>query len=175
MTPDMSATLMIAGMTAAIAIAVIILLLFGRRGGARLPVVPKPVLTRAEIAFYHRLVRVASRIDGIDIFPQVSMGAVMDAARGIDQSTRRAVRNRFDRKIIDFVVVDSDTNVLLIIELDDSTHDTLRDRDRDSITRSAGYDTMRIRGRASRDDGEIDRALRQHLLKNHPERWFTAS
>lgn len=129
----------------------------------RLPIVPTPVLTKAEIAFYRRLVRIVSRMQGVDIFPQVAMGAILDAERTMDQNARRALRNRFDRKIIDFVLVDDETNVLLIVELDDSTHDSQKDRARDEITRAAGYTTMRIRGKAARDDGEIERMLRSHL------------
>jgi hypothetical protein len=146
-----------------LALVLVAVLMRASGGGSSLPVFPKPVLTRAEIAFYHRLVRVLGGIGGVDVFPQVAMGAIMDAQKGLDQKTRMSVRNRFDRKIIDFVIVDAETRVLLIVELDDSTHETSKDRARDEITAAAGHRTMRIRGRAARDDAEIERMLRAHL------------
>lgn len=127
------------------------------------PVRPKPVMTKAEIIFYERVVRAVTNIGGIDVFPQVAMGAVLEVKNSVEKNQRRAVRNRFDRKIMDFVIVDAETNVLLIIELDDSTHDSARDKARDRITESAGYPTMRIRGKAARSDEEIERQIRNYL------------
>lgn len=150
---------------AAVSLVAVVLLTWAFRGrrAHRLPVVPKPVLTKAEVAFYRRLVRAAAQIGGIDVFPQVAMGAIMDAERGLEAGTRQSVRNRFDRKIVDFVIVDDDANVLLLVELDDRTHDAAKDRLRDEITAAAGYSTMRIRGREARDAMEIERQLRIHL------------
>lgn len=156
------------GMATVVAVVVLTVVLLtvlmkGRGGGSSLPVFPTPVLTKAEIAFYHRLVRVLGRIGGVDVFPQVAMGAIMDVQKNLDQNVRMSIRNRFDRKIIDFVVVDAETRVLLIVELDDSTHESAKDRARDEITAAAGHRTMRIRGRAARDDAEIERQIRAHL------------
>lgn len=130
---------------------------------ARHPVRSKPVMTKAEIIFYQRVVRAVTNIGGIDVFPQVAMGAVLEVKNSVDKNQRRAVRNRFDRKIMDFVIVDAETNVLLIIELDDSTHDMTRDKARDRITESAGYPTMRIRGKEARSDEEVERQIRNYL------------
>lgn len=163
MMPDTRTLMFIGGAVAVIAVVMLLVVALRRGGGPRLPVFPTPVLTKAEIAFHSRLARIVARIDGIQVFPQVAMGAIMDADRNMEKGARQSVRNRFDRKIVDFVIVDRDTNVLLLIELDDSTHDFQRDRDRDEITRSAGYGTMRIRGKAARDDNEIERLLRAHL------------
>lgn len=127
------------------------------------PIEPRPVMTQAELAFYRRLTPVLERIGGVDVFAQVSMGAIMEVSRSMEQSQRRALRNRFDRKVVDFVVTDEQSNVLLLIELDDRTHDADRDGARDQMTRSAGYPTLRIRGRAARDGAEIERLVRTHL------------
>lgn len=158
---------MVLAVTAALVVVVAIALMayaMSRRSGEpRLPVFATPILTRSEIAFHRKLVAAARRIGGVDVFAQVAMGAVMDADKSLDQNTRRSVRNRFDRKIIDFVIVDAQTNVLLLVELDDSTHEAQRDRDRDAITRAAGHATMRIRGKAAKDDAEIERMVRAHL------------
>jgi very-short-patch-repair endonuclease len=140
---------------------------FGRRPRRALPVHPTPVLTQAEVRFHGVLVAAVARIGGLSVFPQVAMGAILDADRNLDPDFRRNVRNRFDRKIVDFVVVDARTNVVLIVELDDSTHDGDRDRARDEITASAGYATMRIRGRSARDAAHVEAEVRRHL-RNHP-------
>ena len=134
-----------------------------RSGGRSTPIEPRPVLTQAELAFYRKLVPVLERIGGVDVFSQVSMGAIMEVSRSIEQKERRAIRNRFDRKVVDFVVTDLSSNVLLLVELDDRTHDGDRDSARDAMTRSAGYPTMRIHGKAARDPMEIERLIRAHL------------
>lgn len=157
-----------APLLAVVTLAVLGLRLALRRTVPRaLPVHPTPVLTQAEIRFHAVLVAAVARIGGMSVFPQVAMGAILDADRNLEADFRRNVRNRFDRKIVDFVIVDARTNVLLIVELDDSTHDGDRDRARDEITRSAGYATMRIRGRSARDAAHVEAELRRHL-RNHP-------
>lgn len=128
------------------------------------PIEPRPVMTPAELAFYRRLTPALERIGGVHVFAQVSMGAIMEVSRSMEQSQRRALRSRFDRKVVDFVVTDEQSNVLLLIELDDRTHDADRDSARDRMTRSAGYPTLRIRGRPARDRAEIERLVRAHLL-----------
>ena len=135
------------------------------RGRPAFPVMPKKVLTTSELAFYRKLINALDRIGGVDVMPQVSMAAIMDTRKGIDAQEARATRNRFDRKIIDFVVVDADTNVLLIIELDDWSHEGREENDRlrDSITASAGYKTLRIKGKTAKDEREIERQIRQLL------------
>ena len=158
-----SSNIMIACVALAALVALLLVAIIRRRGEPRLPVIARPVMTKAEIAFFRHLVRAADAIGGVDVFPQVSMGAIMEVERGNDRSVQLSVRNRFDRKIVDFLVVDADTRVKLIVELDDRTHDAAKDRERDAITASAGYRTLRIRGAAARDPREVERLVRAHL------------
>lgn len=92
-------------------------------------------MTKNEAAMYHRLVQALP--DKV-IFAQVSFGALL-TARG------RAARNRFDRKIADFVVCDKALQVLAIIELDDSSHRgrEAHDAARDKLLQDAGYRVIR--------------------------------
>lgn len=92
-------------------------------------------LTKNEAAMYNRLVQVLP--DKV-IFAQVSFGALL-TARG------RATRNRFDRKIADFVVCDKALQVLAVIELDDSSHRGRESKDaaRDKLLIDAGYRVLR--------------------------------
>ena len=132
---------------------VVLVAVFGTVGKGRAKVgriVAKPLMTQREIAFWH-LLRVAA--DPLHVAPQVAMGALLRAAGGERQ---RATRNRFDRKIVDFVLLDDDGGVRLLIELDDRTHHAGRDAIRDKMVSSAGYKPLRVNGATARD---------LHLLK----------
>lgn len=92
-------------------------------------------LTKNEGAMYHRLVQ--SLPDHV-VFAQVSFGALLTARS-------RATRNRFDRKVADFVVCDKALQVLAIIELDDWSHRgrEFNDAARDKLLQDAGYRVIR--------------------------------
>lgn len=57
----------------------------------------------------------------------------------------QATRNRFDRKVADFVLCSQQLNVIAIIELDDWSHKgrEQQDADRDAMLKNAGYTTVR--------------------------------
>ncbi len=56
-----------------------------------------------------------------------------------------AIRRRFGWRYADFVICQSYTlEILLLIELDDRTHDARQDHRRDAITKAAGYQTLRF-------------------------------
>jgi very-short-patch-repair endonuclease len=83
------------------------------------------------------------------------------------------VRNRFDRKIADFVVCDSSKlEIVAIVELDDRTHSSAKDRYRDDLTKAAGYQTIRFQSRQKPTETEIA-ALFKHSealsLSNQPD------
>lgn len=96
---------------------------------------PRAPLTNREQAMYHRL---RSTLPEHIILAQVSLGALLTA-----QS--HAARNRFNQKIADFVVCTPAFDVIAVIELDDSSHKTRRDRDaaRDAMLARAGIRTIR--------------------------------
>lgn len=93
------------------------------------------VLTKNEAAMYHRLVQALP--DKL-ILAQVSFGALLTARS-------KGARNRFDRKMADFVVCDKALQVLAIIELDDISHRGKEGRDaaRDKLLLDAGYRVIR--------------------------------
>ena len=83
-----------------------------------------------------------------------------------EQSTQRGevCRNRFDRKIVDFVAFEPITGkIAFLIEIDDSSHNTARDAERDAITESAGYITIRHPARAKVTHAAIAATLRPYL------------
>lgn len=125
------------------------------------PYAPKRLMTDHEKAFFPKLERAASRLGGYRVFPQVAMSAIIDTHRDLAQSARLATRNTFDRKIIDFVIVDENMHVVMIVELDDRTHRSDKDARRDSITAGAGYATVRLRNGRKITIDQIERELRR--------------
>jgi hypothetical protein len=117
---------------------------------------PKPLLTPNEVEFFHRLERA---LPNYHVFPQVAFGAILDVDGKKDSFP---IRNRFSQKIADFVVCERDTlAVVALVELDDRTHDADRDRDRDEITKAAGYQTIRFPSRRKPTVAEIAALVQQ--------------
>lgn len=130
-------------------IAIVAAALLGGPAGRRLPrVAAKPLMTGNEIRFW-RLLRPAAA--PLHVAPQVAMGALLKVAGSSDRRDWRSARNRFDRKVVDFALIDDNGDVQLLVELDDRMHDQARDRQRDSMTAQAGYRTLRVQGVVARD------------------------
>jgi very-short-patch-repair endonuclease len=123
--------------TAIIVIAIIFLALkkLGNRKAPGSTIKAKEFLTHREQAMLNRLI---SSLPENLIFAQVSFGALLKA-------TTQAERNKFDRKIADFVICDKTLKPMAVIELDDSSHakKKQKDNDRDSMLRLAGYRVIR--------------------------------
>jgi very-short-patch-repair endonuclease len=123
----------------------VVLILLPRGSGPRAThqYSPKPLLTANEKEFFARL---DEAVPEYLIQSQVAMGALMNGthAEGKDFATR----STFDRKIVDFVLLDDKLDVVLLIELDDRTHKASKDTARDAMTRQAGYATLRFESRA---------------------------
>lgn len=62
-------------------------------------------------------------------------------------TTSKTTRNRFDKKVADFVLCDNKFKVLAVIELDDTSHKGKEHDDvqRDAMLKNAGYKTLRYR------------------------------
>ena len=106
---------------------------------------PQPILTANEREFYHRLTRA---LPNHPIFPQVAFSALIAVDGRLSERQQFAIRRRFGWKYADFVICAPYTlDVLLIIELDDRTHDASSDRQRDAMTKAAGYQTLRFQSK----------------------------
>lgn len=117
------------------------------------PITAKPLMTDNELEFFNRLQRA---LPAYQVFPQVSLGALLTVDENVLAKARAGVRNRFDRKIADFVVCERESlKVLALIELDDKTHKADADRKRDEITKAAGYQTFRFQSKKKPSEGEI--------------------
>lgn len=95
----------------------------------------KPVMTAREQQMY-RLLQTA--LPECTVLAQVAFSALV-TAKGW------ANRNRFDRKVADFVLCSQQLNVIAVIELDDRSHlgRERQDGERDAMLRLAGYVTLR--------------------------------
>lgn len=102
-------------------------------------VASKRILTNSEAFNLERIIEILP--DGVMICPQVSFNAFIDCKK-------MTLRNQFNRKSVDFLVLDNDFNPLIIIECDDDSHQSkkvrMRDLQRDHIAAAAGIPTLRI-------------------------------
>jgi hypothetical protein len=119
----------------------------------------KPLLTPNETEFFCRLQRA---LPAYQVFPQVSFAAFITDDGRLSSNARWSVRAKFDRKISDFVVCDRNTLIVVaLVELDDRTHTASADRQRDAITKAAGYQTIRFQSKQKPTEADI-RALFRH-------------
>ena len=116
----------------------------------------KPLLTANEAEFFGRL---RAALPEHLIFPQVSLGALLQPAAGKDRSTAYRIRNTFAQKIADFVIADQDLRILAVVELDDRTHSKTRDEQRDNMLHTAGYKVVRWQSKARPDTAEIRQGI----------------
>lgn len=149
---------------AVIALFVAAIMVLKRMGGrelSRLKVRSKPLMTPAE----RRVCLMIERaMPGARVHAQVSMGAIMQPAKGLSKSDWWTTFNKFSSKRVDFVVEDPHSGeIIILVELDDRTHNRRSDRDRDGLTRHAGYTTVRLpageRPTQSSVTGHIEAAL----------------
>lgn len=131
-----------------------------RRAAPLWPVYARPVLTEAERGFYARL-RVA--VPQYAVLCQVQISRFVEVKNVAD---RLGIRNRYDRLSADFVLCAEDFRPLLVVELDDSSHDRpaqrTRDARKDAVLAAAGVPIVRFRGTVSGDRirEDVSKALR---------------
>jgi hypothetical protein len=115
----------------------------------------RSLMTAREREFI-RLLRLA--LPNAEIHAQVAMGALVEVVGG-----GRAARNRFDRKVLDYVVCSSAGTVLYAIELDDRSHlsESAKKRDavKNEVCAAAGlrlvrYSSLKVHASVLRSDFE---------------------
>lgn len=130
-------------------IAAVMLARATNRGSSKRPtysVRARRFLTDREIEFMRRLDQALGDA-AVHICPQVSFDSILQAI-GDDASGRESLRARYKQKRVDFALMDAKAAVILIVEVDDSTHDGRmaqeKDAFRDDLMASAGIPTLRI-------------------------------
>jgi hypothetical protein len=160
--PILTDPLNLAALAALIALTLALLLLRGRKPWlARIQ--RKALLTPNETEFFQRLQRA---LPSYHVFPQVSFAALLTDDGKLSAKARWSVRAKFDRKIADFVICERGTlKVAALIELDDCTHNSMKDLKRDAITKAAGYQTIRFQSKQKPTEAEIA------ALFKHAQAW----
>jgi hypothetical protein len=109
------------------------------------------LLTAAEAAFYPVLVEAAKAgPQGCLVMCKVRLGDLVKPKRGLDRSRSTTLRNRANQKHVDFVVVRaSDFGVVAAVELDDSSHQRAKVKERDGFVdgalEAAGVRVVRVK------------------------------
>ena len=111
----------------------------------------RPLMTDNELEFHFRLTKA---LPNFLIFPQVSMQALLEAASN-DRKTAHADRLRIAQQRADYVVCDPAGQVIVVIELDDRTHDRKKDAIRDKRLAQAGIPTIRYESKQRPTLGKI--------------------
>lgn len=95
----------------------------------------KPVITRFETKMFQRL---KQALPDHHVLAQVAFSSLIT-------SDYMPTRNKFNRKVTDFVILNSHLDVVCIIELDDPSHLGKEDEDakRDAMLIQAGYQVIR--------------------------------
>ena len=123
----------------AIAALILFFAMLAMRGNAKsrapLRLHRKPVMTAREQQMYHLL---QTALPECTVLAQVAFSALV-TAKGW------ANRNRFDRKVADFVLCSQQLNVIAVIELDDNSHAgrERQHKERDAMPKLAAYATLR--------------------------------
>ena len=138
----MNSSAIIVGIVLLAIVVVVAQLLGGGKGIGGLPVEARALMTDME---RRTIDYIEAAIPNARVHAQVSMGALLRPKPGLDKSTWQRTLNRFTSRRVDYVVEDrASGRIMLLIELDDRTHNAGKDRDRDRLTARAGYTTVRL-------------------------------
>ncbi|GAA5337546.1 DUF2726 domain-containing protein [Thermus antranikianii] len=127
------------------------------------------VLTPAELAFFKVLEGVVP--SGVKVWPKVRWIDFLNIS--LTSEGRQAALNRVVAKHVDFLLVDAETaRPLLVIELDDQSHDREdrqeRDRFLEAVMKHVGLPLVRVRVRKRYDPEEVRSFLESHLSRVSP-------
>jgi hypothetical protein len=111
----------------------------------------RSLLTDNELEFLYRITKA---IPGYLVFPQVSLQALIEPASR-NSKTANADRMRVAQQRVDYVVCDPAGAVIVVIELDDRTHERKKDATRDKRLKQAGITTLRYQSKTKPTLGKI--------------------
>ncbi len=129
----------------------------------------KYLMTKGEHVFFELLQKIVS--DKYFIIPQVSLSKLVTVDHY--EKLRKTYNNKIDRKSVDFVLFSKDYfSPVLIIELDDKTHERLdrkaRDGFVDGVAQAAGIKIVHVKAAFSYDAAETANKLAISQLKPLP-------
>jgi len=126
--------------------------------------VPITILTDREYEFYKKLRPVAEKY-GLQIFMKIRLADLVEAKPKNENPMWQECFNKIKAKHIDFALADKYTNIVVLIELDDRTHDRQDRIDRDkfvnAVLKNCGYTLLRTYGGVSSIDKAVSKILSQ--------------
>lgn len=125
----------------------------------KLPYVKKNLMTKNEWAFYKQLKPIADKLN-YAIICKTRVADLIDIQKGLTKSEWQTAFNRINKKHIDFILCKPENLLpVLLIELDDNSHDTEKRKERDEfiekVLNLTGYKLLRTRGTAELEDNII--------------------
>lgn len=106
-----------------------------------------PLLTPTEASFYPTLESIASR-HGYLLFIKVRLADIARTARADDYNTYMKYFGKVKSKHVDFVLCDSNFLPLVVVELDDKSHENKRNYEndllKDAVLESIGISVVRV-------------------------------
>lgn len=132
-----------------------------------LPYIRKNLMTKNEWAFYKGLKPVADKMN-LTIIAKTRLADFVDIKKGISKSEWQTAFNRVNKKHIDFTLCKPENLFpVLLIELDDSSHNTDKVKARDEfvekVLEQTGYKLLRVNGANG-----IEEKIKE-MLNNAPE------
>lgn len=125
-------------------------------------------LSNAEASFYHLLKKMTG--ETMVIFPHIILDDLVSVF-GVDKTEYSKFSNKIVRKQVDFVLADSKTlRPILVIELDDSTHQRAdrveRDRFVEKVLETAGIPLARVPVKQAYDARELGELFKTTIQAN---------
>lgn len=119
----------------------------------KIPYIRKNLMTINEWSFYKQLKPVADELN-LSVLCKTRVADLVDIEKGLTKSEWQTAFNRINKKHIDFILCKPENLYpILLIELDDSSHDTEPRKQRDEfiekVLDKAGYKLLRTRGTAN--------------------------
>lgn len=141
-----------------IVLAVVIWILM--RLNERLPYeINETILTERERSFYRILKPVADKLE-LQICPKVRLADIVSIKKGTKDWQKWF--NKIRSKHIDFLLCDYDMNIVLLVELDDSSHESERAKKNDALKNAIfGSRIVRIRSLKENVEEVLVDALRR--------------
>ena len=127
----------------------------------RLLVRRKNFVTRVEA---QTLLYIEELFPKVRVHCQVAMSALIAPAKGLPSKERLWTHRRYGQKVVDFVLQDrASGKIIVLVELDDRTHNEAKDRERDKITAAGGYPTIRLTAKMRPTRASVAAALKPVL------------
>ena len=125
----------------------------------KLPYIKKNLMTKNEWAFYKQLKPIADKMN-YTVICKTRVADLIDIQKGLSKSEWQTAFNQINKKHIDFILCKPENLLpVLLIELDDNSHDTEKRKERDEfiekVLNLTGYKLLRTRGTAELEENII--------------------